>query len=75
MPMITVLSALALAAAPLPQGERLPPPDFGDKAIAATVDALLATLETGDALQVSDEAQLTLENANDAEVIVFELAL
>lgn len=33
------------------------------------------TLETGDALQVSDEAQLTLENANDAEVIVFELAL
>jgi len=33
------------------------------------------TLETGDALQVSDEAQLTLENANDAEVIVFDVAL
>lgn len=47
--MITLLSALALAAAPLSQAERLPPPEFGDKAIAATVDALLATLETGDA--------------------------
>jgi hypothetical protein len=48
--MITLLPALALAAAtPLPQAERLPPPDFGDKAIAATVEALLATLETGDA--------------------------
>lgn len=47
--MITFLSALALAAAPLPQGERLPPPDFGDKEVLATIDALLATLETGDA--------------------------
>jgi hypothetical protein len=47
--MITLLTALALSAQPLPQGERLPPPDFGDKAIAATVNALLATLETGDA--------------------------
>ncbi len=47
--MITLLSALALSAQPLPQGERLAAPDFGDKAIAATVDALLATLETGDA--------------------------
>lgn len=33
------------------------------------------TLEAGDALQVSDEAQLTLENGNDAEVLVFDLAL
>lgn len=47
--MITLLSALALAANPLPQAERLPQPEFGDKAIVATVDALLATLETGDA--------------------------
>ncbi len=47
--MITLLSALALAAQPLPQAERLPPPEFGDKEIAATVDALLVTLETGDA--------------------------
>jgi hypothetical protein len=47
--MITLLSALALAATPLPQAERLPPPDFADKEVVATVDALLATLETGDA--------------------------
>ena len=47
--MIVLLSALALAAAPLPQAERLPPPDFGNKEIITTVDALLATLETGDA--------------------------
>jgi len=33
------------------------------------------TLEAGDALQVSDEAQLTLENGNDAEVLVFDLPL
>jgi redox-sensitive bicupin YhaK (pirin superfamily) len=33
------------------------------------------TLETGDALQVRDEAQLTLENASDAEVLVFDLPL
>ena len=33
------------------------------------------TLEAGDALQVSDEAQLTLENGNDAEVLVFDLKL
>jgi len=33
------------------------------------------TLDTGDALQVTDEAQLTLENANDAEVLVFDLPL
>ena len=43
------LSALALSAQPLPQAERLPPPEFGDKEVAAVVDALLATLETGDA--------------------------
>ena len=48
--MITLLSALALSAQPLPPAERLPPPDFSDKAIAATIDGLLATLETGDAL-------------------------
>jgi hypothetical protein len=46
--MITLLSSLALAAAPLPQGERLPPPDFGDKEVIAVVDALFATLEKGD---------------------------
>ena len=45
----SLLSVLALAAAPLPQGERLAAPDFGDKEVLATVDALLATLETGDA--------------------------
>ncbi len=33
------------------------------------------TLEAGDALQVRDESQLTLENGNDAEVLVFDLAL
>lgn len=33
------------------------------------------TTEAGDALQVSDEAQLTLENGNDAEVLVFDLPL
>lgn len=44
-----LLSALALAAAPLPQAERLPPPDFADKEVLAAVEALLATLETGDA--------------------------
>ena len=44
-----LLTALALAAAPLPQAERLPPPDFADKDVLATVEALLATLETGDA--------------------------
>lgn len=33
------------------------------------------TLDAGDALQVSDEAQLTLENGNDAEVLVFDLPL
>jgi redox-sensitive bicupin YhaK (pirin superfamily) len=33
------------------------------------------TLDTGDALQISDESQLTLENANDAEVLVFDLPL
>ncbi len=33
------------------------------------------TLEAGDALQVRDEAQLTLENGNDAEVLLFDLAL
>ena len=47
--MITLLFALALAAQPLPKAERLPPPDFGDKEITAVVDALLATLENGDA--------------------------
>jgi hypothetical protein len=46
--MITLLSALALAAAPLPQAERLPPPDFGDKDVIAVVDALFAALEKGD---------------------------
>jgi hypothetical protein len=49
MAMLALFSALALAAAPLPHGERLVAPDFGDKDIIATVDALLATLETGDA--------------------------
>jgi len=33
------------------------------------------TLDTGDALQIRDEAQVTLENASDAEVIVFDLPL
>lgn len=33
------------------------------------------TLEAGDALQVSEESLLTLENGNDAEVLVFDLAL
>jgi len=33
------------------------------------------TLQAGDALQVSDEAQLILENGNDAEVLVFDLPL
>ena len=33
------------------------------------------TLDTGDALQISDEAQVTLENASDAEVLVFDLPL
>lgn len=47
--MITRLTAIALAAAtPLPQGERLPPPDFGDKEVIAVVDAVFATLEAGD---------------------------
>jgi redox-sensitive bicupin YhaK (pirin superfamily) len=32
-------------------------------------------LDTGDALQISDEAQVTLENATDAEVLVFDLPL
>lgn len=32
-------------------------------------------LDTGDALQISDEALVTLENASDAEVIVFDLPL
>ncbi|WWW33874.1 pirin family protein [Stenotrophomonas rhizophila] len=31
--------------------------------------------DTGDALQISDEAQVTLENATDAEVLVFDLPL
>jgi ketosteroid isomerase-like protein len=46
--MMTLLSALALAAAPLPQGERLPPPDFADKEVIAVIDALFAALEKGD---------------------------
>lgn len=33
------------------------------------------TLEAGDALQVRDEAQVTLENGNDAEVLVFDVPL
>lgn len=33
------------------------------------------TLDTGDALQISDEAQVTLEHARDAEVLVFDLPL
>ncbi len=32
-------------------------------------------LDTGDALQIRDEAQVTLENASDAEVLVFDLPL
>nr|WP_231298804.1 hypothetical protein [Stenotrophomonas geniculata] len=32
-------------------------------------------MEAGDGRQVSDEAQLTLENGNDAEVLVFDLPL
>ncbi len=32
-------------------------------------------LDTGDALQISDEAMLTLDNAIDAEVLVFDLPL
>lgn len=48
MAMIPLLSSLALAAAPLPQGERLPPPEFGDKEVLATIDAVFATLEAGD---------------------------
>jgi hypothetical protein len=47
--LIGMLTALALAAAPLPQAERLPQPDFADKEVLAAVEALLATLETGDA--------------------------
>lgn len=33
------------------------------------------TLQAGDALQVSDETTLTLENGNDAEVLLFDLPL
>ncbi|WP_312320895.1 pirin family protein [Stenotrophomonas sp.] len=33
------------------------------------------TLDTGDALQIRDEAQVTLENGRDAEVLVFDLPL
>lgn len=33
------------------------------------------TLDAGDAVQVSEEAQLTLENGHDAEVLVFDLPL
>ncbi|MGE8216675.1 Quercetin 2,3-dioxygenase [compost metagenome] len=33
------------------------------------------SLDTGDALQISDEALVTLENASDAEVLVFDLPL
>ncbi|GAB3053625.1 pirin family protein [Stenotrophomonas tumulicola] len=33
------------------------------------------TLDAGDALQLADEAQLTLENGHDAEVLVFDLPL
>lgn len=46
--MIHLLSALALAAQPLPQAERLPPPDFGDKEVLAVVYTLFAKLEAGD---------------------------
>lgn len=46
--MITLFTALALAATSLPEVERLPPPDFGDKEVIAVVDALFATLEKGD---------------------------
>lgn len=47
--MITsLLTALALAATPLPKAAP-PPPDFGDMAIMTVVDALFATLEAGDA--------------------------
>ena len=49
MVMLTVLSLLALAGAqPLPKAEPMPPPDFGDKEILETIDALFVTLETGD---------------------------
>ena len=47
--MISLLSALALASQPLPQGERLPPPDFGDKDVIAAIDALFGTFAAGDA--------------------------
>ena len=33
------------------------------------------TLDTGDALQIRDEAQVTIENGRDAEVLVFDLAV
>ncbi len=33
------------------------------------------TLDTGDALQIRDEAQVTIENGRDAEVLVFDLPL
>lgn len=33
------------------------------------------TLDTGDALQIRDEAQVTVENGRDAEVLVFDLPL
>ena len=33
------------------------------------------TLEAGDALQMRDEVQVTLENGNDAEVLVFDVPL
>lgn len=48
--MLTVLSALALAAnQPLPKAEQLPPPEFEDKEILSLIDAVFVTLEHGDA--------------------------
>ncbi|WP_421848310.1 hypothetical protein [Novosphingobium sp.] len=46
--MLSLLPALALASGPLPPLERLPAPDFGDKEVAAAVDAVFAALENGD---------------------------
>lgn len=49
MPMLNLLASLALSTAqPLPAAAPLPPPDFGDKEILATIDAVFATLESGD---------------------------